>query len=218
MILIRWLILNFPYLRIGLLITYLTTLLGAPWIPYHFFDFISWVAQGFLQGIFASFLSASFILLLSIPFFPHFLKQLKQKNIDLASIEYKFVSKINKFHFLLSVIIITGSFYFLSDLKKPEIQLVFFLTLFQYFLYIYYTKSTILNLNFYRHVESGIILLVSLPLVAMIFTIANLQNENWNPFESNGRNLILLSTVVLLMSYQWYLDQKLIKIHLSVKE
>ena len=139
MLLLRWLLINHPVLRILLSCAFPVMLLIFPWLSPNVEKWFGFIAAGFVQSISAGLLGAGMILLVSTPFY--FLFSTSNKKLDsrqqLLS-DSDFVSKILWPHRIVSFALLVGSFIYFHNPSDIESVIVFVLTFLQF---IYYFKK-----------------------------------------------------------------------------
>jgi hypothetical protein len=216
MLLLRWLFLTHPVLRIFLSSAFPILLLIFPWLSPNVERWVGFIAAGFVHSIGAGFLGAGMVLLVSSPFyflFPTSNKKLNSRQQLLSDSD--FVSKILWPHRIVSFVLVIGSFFYFHDLSNIESIIILFMTLLQFINYFKKRDNVSQGLDFLCFVESGIILVVSaalgliISIYLLLFMTEPSEVPSWNPMDDRGLRFLMLFCASIQSFYQIYLTRKL---------
>lgn len=219
MLLLRWLFLTHPVLRLFSSCCFPFMLLFYPWLSPSLDKWGGFLAAGFIQSISAAFLSAGIVLLFSSPFYvisSSSNKKLKLRHHQLLS-DINFVSKILWPHRVLSFSLVIGSFFYFHDLSDIESIIILAITVLQFINYFKKRDNLSQGLDLLFFVESGIILTVSSALgliisfCFLIFMTVPSEIPSWDPMDDRGLRFLIVFCAAIQSFYQIYLTGKLNK-------
>lgn len=224
MLLLRWLLINHPFLRIFLSCAFPVMLLIFPWLSPNVEKWFGFIAAGFVQSISAGFLGAGMVLLVSSPFYFLFSTSNKKLNSrqQLLS-DSEFVSKILWPHRIISFVLVIGSFLYFHDLNNIESIIILIITSLQFINYFKKRDNISQRLDFLCYVESGIILVVSaglgliISIYLLLFMTEPSEVPSWNPMDERGLRFLILFCASIQSFYQIYLTRKLNKTAVALK-
>ena len=224
MLLLRWLLINHPVLRILLSCAFPVMLLFFPWLSPNVEKWFGFIAAGFVQSISAGFLGAGMVLLVSSPFYFLFSTSNKKLNSrqQLLS-DSEFVSKILWPHRIISFVLVIGSFLYFHDLNNIESIIILIITSLQFINYFKKRDNISQRLDFLCYVESGIILVVSaglgliISIYLLLFMTEPSEVPSWNPMDERGLRFLVIFCASIQSFYQIYLTRKLNKTAVALK-
>ena len=224
MLLLRWLFISHPVLRIFLSSAFPVMLLIFPWLSPNVEVWVGFIASGFVQSISAGFLGAGMVLLVSSPFYVLFSTSSKKLNIRQKLLsDSNFVSKILWPHRIVSFVLVIGSFFYFHDLSDIESIIILGMTFLQFINYFKTRDNVSQGLDFLCYVESGIILVLSaalgliISIYFLLFMTEPSEVPTWSPMDDRGLRFLMLFCAAIQSFYQIYLTRKLNKIAVALK-